>query len=711
MWRTLFLGLLLSGLTTLAQAQDMSWQTCRGVVGPGGPTLTQCRPIEDFVDPQGRELWIQSTINTPSDNRPRAFYVAGVASSEAWFNGRRLGVNGRPGPTAGSEVPGRYQATFPIREAAWRDGGNTLVLHLSSFHGGLRFDRPMSAMAVLPYPYPQRIALQAVTFVAAGALLAAAFGFGVIHAMRRTGSSLVLAAMSGVAALQAIVESLRTLFAYPYPLHAWRMSAIWLLSASFAILLVSYVATRFSAKARGLMLGLALGVVGATALLPGFDVKTVWALILGVALAALPAAAGVRQRVPGARLTLAYLALFLALALGYPEWLADLSYFLLAAGLVLPLLMLEVVRLGRDDRGREAALTPRTEFRRPGRPRSSRAGRWAGCAARRRRSCRRHRRRRRVAFVIAAARRGAGAVAATAQHGQFTAELLQHDLGRILLDARGVGPFAGLDRALDIDRRALAQIAFGHLHQVVVEDHHAVPFGLFLALARGAVAPGFRGGQAQVGDAVARAEGADFGVGPEVADQNDLVDAARHGEDSFSRPATNAPASEADVNGFLKVKSSFVPQMFLWSEEVIPGFAPYAYWAGIAPGTARRPSPVRTSDMNRAPFVGVAQIDAFLLHEDELALVGAGHFAAGAAQAHEAQAHAFQLGRAELEAGTFWATGLNFSVPSFCSTTCMQTPVSNGALVCFSQPVRPTAAVAAMSERATTGRRMVFSSL
>jgi hypothetical protein len=60
---------------------------------------------------------------------------------------------------------------------------------------------------------------------------------------------------------------------------------------------------------------------------------------------------------PGARPTLAYLALFLALALGFPEWLADLSYFLLAAGLVLPLLMVEVVRLGRDDRGREAALT------------------------------------------------------------------------------------------------------------------------------------------------------------------------------------------------------------------------------------------------------------------------------------------------------------------------------------------------------------------
>jgi DNA-binding LytR/AlgR family response regulator len=357
MLRILFFGLFLTTLTTLAQAQDPSWQTCHGVISPRGPVLSDCHPVEDFVDPQGRELWIRSIVSAPSDAQPRALYLAGVASSEAWLNGQRLGINGRPGTTARAEVSGRYQAIFPIQETTWRPGTNTLVLHLSSFHGGLRFARPMSAMVVLPYPYPQRRALQAVTFVAAGALLAAAFGFGVIHALRRTGSSLMLAAMAGVAALQAIVEGLRSLFDYPYPLHAWRMSAIWLLAAAFAVLLVSYVATRFLPKARGPIIGLALGVVGATALLPGFDVKTVWALILGVAIAALPAAAGVCRGAPGARLTLAYLALFLALAFGFPEWLADLSYFLLAAGLVLPLLVIEVVRLGRDDRGREAALT------------------------------------------------------------------------------------------------------------------------------------------------------------------------------------------------------------------------------------------------------------------------------------------------------------------------------------------------------------------
>ncbi len=357
MWRLLLLTGLMMAFATLARAQDSPWQACRGAIGPDGPVLSDCRAIQGVVDPQGRELWIRSTISAPKDDRPYAFYVAGVASSEVWLNGQSLGANGRPGATAGDEIPGRYQAVFPIRETTWRPGANVVVLRLSSFHGGLRFAGPMSAMVVLPSPYPQRATLLAVTFVATGALLAAAFGFGVIHALRRTGSSLALAAMAAVAALQAIVESLRPLFNYPYPLHAWRMSAIWGLAAAFAVLLVGYVATRFLPRASRRMVGVALVAVTATAFAPGFDIKTVSALIVGVALAVLPALVGVRDRRPGARLTLAYLALFLTLALAFPEWLADLSYFLLAAGLVLPLLMVEVVRLGRDDRGREAALT------------------------------------------------------------------------------------------------------------------------------------------------------------------------------------------------------------------------------------------------------------------------------------------------------------------------------------------------------------------
>jgi DNA-binding LytR/AlgR family response regulator len=357
MWRTLLLAGLMAGIATLARAQEPSWRICQGGLGADGPVLTDCRPIDGVIDPQGREIWISATVPAPIDGRPHALYIGGVASSEAWLNGKRLGANGRPGPSARLEAPGRYQIGLPIRETAWRSGGNDLVLHMSSFHGGLRFDRPIMAATVGPYPYPTNLALLAVTFVAAGALMAAAFGFGVIHALRRTASSLVLAAMAGVAALQAVVESLRSLFAYPYPLHAWRMGAIWALSAAFSVMLVAYVAGRFLPGGRRRMVALALVAVGATALAPGFDLKTGSALLVGVLLALVAAAVGVRRRQPGAPATLGYLALFLALGVAFPEWLVDLSYFLLAAGLFLPLLMVEVVRLGRDDRGREAALT------------------------------------------------------------------------------------------------------------------------------------------------------------------------------------------------------------------------------------------------------------------------------------------------------------------------------------------------------------------
>lgn len=357
MLRILLIVGLLAGLATVAQARDTPWEVCRGVTGPGVPVLSDCRPIEGVIDPQGRDLWIRSTVDAPTDDRPRALHLAGIASSEAWLNNEHLGANGRPGATAAAEIPGRYQTAFPIRESSWRPGGNLLVLHLSSFHGGLRLYQPIVGVAVAPYPGPSRAPFLAITFVAAGTLFAAAFGFGVIHALRRTGSSLTLAAMAGVAALQAIVESLRPLFAYPYPLHVWRLSAIWVLAAVFAVLLVNHAASRFWPRARHRMIGLALIAVAASWWGQGFDQKTGWALIVGVALAAAAATAGVRRGLAGARLTLAWLLLFLVLGVSFPEWLLDLSYFLLAAGLMLPLLMVEVVRLGRDDRGREAALT------------------------------------------------------------------------------------------------------------------------------------------------------------------------------------------------------------------------------------------------------------------------------------------------------------------------------------------------------------------
>ncbi|MDO9337444.1 MAG: LytTR family DNA-binding domain-containing protein [Caulobacter sp.] len=357
MWRILLLAGLFAALATMAQAQDGAWEICKGRLGPAGPMLADCRPAPDIIDPQGRSLWIRSTLPAPGDPHPRALYVVGVAASEAWLNGRRLGANGRPGATARTEAPGRYQIAMPIPDTAWRPGPNTLVLQLSSFHGPLRLARPMTMIGVARYPFRSSAPMLAITFIAAGALFAAAFGFGVIHLLRRTGSSLILSAMAALAGLQAVVESLRSLVPYDYPLHVWRLSAIWLLSAAFALLLVAYVASRFLPKARGRMVGWTLPVVAVTGLAPGFDLKTGLALLAGVLIALAATGIATARRQPGAAFPLTWLAIFVSLAVLFPAWLTDLSFFLLVAGLVLPLLMAEVLRLGRDDQGREAALT------------------------------------------------------------------------------------------------------------------------------------------------------------------------------------------------------------------------------------------------------------------------------------------------------------------------------------------------------------------
>jgi len=354
MWRSLLIALVLSVAASAAQAQLGPWEICRG---GAGPTVSYCRPLQGRIDPQGREIWLRAPVPPRRGEGPKALLVYGAASSEAWFNGVRLGANGQPGPTAAAERPGRYEAALPIPDVLWRPSGNELVLRMSAFHVGMRFAAPIGGVAVGRYPQPSRLPLLAVTFVAAGALAAAAFGFGAIHTMRRTGSSLLLAALAGVAATQALVENLRHLWRYDYPVHAWRVGGIWVLTVAFSILLVAWAATRFWPKRRAMLLAAAVVAVPSSYAVQGFDVKSGLALTIGAGLALVAAAAGVAARTPGARPTLAWLAVFLALAIGEPFWLLDLSFFILAAGLTLPLLVAEVLRLGRQAEAREAALT------------------------------------------------------------------------------------------------------------------------------------------------------------------------------------------------------------------------------------------------------------------------------------------------------------------------------------------------------------------
>ena len=141
--------------------------------------------------------------------------------------------------------------------------------------------------------------------------------------------------------------------------------------------------------------------------------------------------------------------------------------------------------------------------------------------------------------------RGAAAAAAAAvQHLHFAGD----DFGGVAIIAGGlVLPLAGLQTALDIDLRTLAQVFGADLTQAA-PHHDGVPLGLFLHLAGGLVAPAFRGRQAQVGDRGAAGGGPGFRILPEVADENDLVDAACHDKPLELRLDCSLPLPPADAS-------------------------------------------------------------------------------------------------------------------------------------------------------------------
>src|SRR6185437_10361885 len=133
--------------------------------------------------------------------------------------------------------------------------------------------------------------------------------------------------------------------------------------------------------------------------------------------------------------------------------------------------------------------------------------------------------RRRLIGIAAAI---AAAAAAPVEHGELAAIALQHDFRRIALLAGIVGPFARLERALEIDLGTLLQVFLDDLHELVVEDHDAVPLGALLALAARLVAPALGGGDGKIGDPRPVLGRADLGIPAEVADEDHLVDASGH---------------------------------------------------------------------------------------------------------------------------------------------------------------------------------------
>src|SRR5271168_3261258 len=118
------------------------------------------------------------------------------------------------------------------------------------------------------------------------------------------------------------------------------------------------------------------------------------------------------------------------------------------------------------------------------------------------------------------------------EHDDFTTELLQHYLGGVPLLAGIVGPFAGLQRALDVELGALLQKPLDDLDEPVIKNDDPMPFGALLSLAGVAVLPALGCSDRELSDLGPVIRRADFGIPSQISNEDHLI----YGCDHFHLP-------------------------------------------------------------------------------------------------------------------------------------------------------------------------------
>ncbi|CAN5134392.1 LytTR family DNA-binding domain-containing protein [soil metagenome] len=347
-----------------ALARPPGFVTSVKVCAADARDLRACRlEVTDQVDPQGRLIWLVAPApmldGVAKSGATMAVSMAAIASSEVYINGVLIGRNGRPGPDKASEIPGLLDVAIVIPPGLLRERGNVIAVRMSSFHSVVRLSQPVSGIAIGPFSPTARLNPFWIgpPLLAAGVLLAGGLYFGVLYWTNRSRSSLLLSAIALTTAGQAAAEVLRPLWAYPYPVQAWRLLAVLAFAWVFSMLLPAFLAERLMRKRRGLIVGVAAAASTVMAFVPtGFDTRTAGVLLIGAVCAGLPAVVGAFAGKREARFAVVCLAAYLALMIIAPFSFLDIGFFMLAATLTTVLMIAEVTRLRRVDSEREVSL-------------------------------------------------------------------------------------------------------------------------------------------------------------------------------------------------------------------------------------------------------------------------------------------------------------------------------------------------------------------
>jgi hypothetical protein len=338
-WMALQLGLSL-GLLMLpaparaAPAEVGPWSVCDGAPWLASSTCEE-RPLRD-VNPQGRVLWLTAKVrvNAPA-SEPAAVFVSAYASSAAYWDGKLIGMNGRPSERGELEKPGLRDAVFPFSNAI--PGDHRLTLKMSSHKGIWHLRSPVTDIRVAPFERPSSTLMRDYlpALVSAGGLLIMILIFAFVSwggEGRRSRAYLLGAALFATGQLGA--EASRAFLEYPYPMLFLRIVLVLAFAIGFGFMLLAYLARRFEvARFWPILLAQTIGGGLAIFLVPSFDHKTGLVLSSALAIGMLVAIHAATRSAPGALPLVAMLALGLIFSVAEPHSFLNRELYLWTAGL------------------------------------------------------------------------------------------------------------------------------------------------------------------------------------------------------------------------------------------------------------------------------------------------------------------------------------------------------------------------------------------
>ncbi|MFC3122747.1 LytR/AlgR family response regulator transcription factor [Agaribacter flavus] len=349
---------------------------CLGSQGQGMPTFNERECLEskaDEVDPQNTLLWMKAYLHIPEnmldDTLPYGVYLSGKSSSRVFFNGQLIGTNGRPAAIAQEEAIGVIDVSFYVPPELIKSGKNILVIEMSSHNGFLSLGNPINFIGFGQYALPNNLISRniGVSMVPMGALILGVIYFFVasfnpLHRKRY----MLLLLMTSLAACQLMLELLRALYSYPYPIHDLRLILIVVLSLLFGISMLYYVIRELKIKRPvvWVLIGAIVSLILVT-VTPGYDAKTAVAILLPSLFCTLISLKNTLQT--RSLESAAYFALFLCLMIVVNVTLSyfhDLLFFYVITFVLMGLFAHQAFKLNKEqqEREKEKSLIEKLQF-------------------------------------------------------------------------------------------------------------------------------------------------------------------------------------------------------------------------------------------------------------------------------------------------------------------------------------------------------------